>query len=66
MNIKEYKTHHTTPNEPHTTPEQEGGEGGTPHRNYMVQTPLPQKKIKKFQKIKNSNVITYKITHCQN
>ena len=43
MNIKEYKTHHTPPNDPHTPPEQEGWEGGTPHRNYMVQTPLPEK-----------------------
>ena len=43
MNIKEYKTQHTPPNEPHTQPEQDGGEGSTPHRNYMVQTPLPEK-----------------------
>ena len=29
------------------------GGGSTPDRNYMVQTPLPEKKIKKFQKRKN-------------
>ena len=41
-----------------------GGEYTTPQL-YGANTPS-RKKIKKFQKIKNSNVITYKITHCQN
>ena len=65
MNNKQNETYRTPPNTQHTPPEQTWGEGGTPHRNYMVQTPLPEK-IKKFQKIKISDVITYKITHCQN
>lgn len=66
MNNKQNKTHHTHPNKPHTPPEQDVGEGGKPHRNYMVQTPLPEKKLKNFKKLKNSDVITYKIPHCQN
>lgn len=49
MNNKQNKTYRTPPNKQHTQPKQDGGEGSTPHRNYMVQTPLP-KKIKKFQK----------------
>lgn len=42
-----------------------GGGGYTTPQLYGANTPS-RKKIKKFQKIKNSNVITYKITHCQN
>ena len=41
------------------------GGGYTTPQLYGANTPS-RKKIKKFQKIKNSNVITYKITHCQN
>ena len=66
MNNKENKTHHTPPNNQHTQPEQDRGEGGhTTPQLYGANTPS-SKKIKKFQKIKISNVITYKITHCQN
>ena len=54
MNIKENKTHHTPPNEPRQLSKQKGRGGSTPHRNYMVQTPLPEKnkKIFKNEKIK--------------
>lgn len=44
------------PNEPHTPPKLEGREGSTPHRNYMVQTPLPEKN-KKIQKRKISEIL---------
>lgn len=50
MNIKQNETHHTQPNKPHTQPKQKGREGAKPHRNYMVQTPLPEKKLKNFKK----------------
>ena len=50
MNNKQNETHHTPPNEPRQLSKQDGGEGSTPHRNYMVQTPLPEKKLKNFKK----------------
>ena len=65
MNNKQNETHHTQPNEPHTPPEQDGGGEYTTPQLYGANTPS-SKKIKKFQKIKNSKVITYKITNCQN
>ena len=50
MNIKEYKTRHTQPNEPHTQPEQEGWEGGyTTPQLYGANTPS-RKKLKNFKK----------------
>ena len=50
MNIKEYKTHHTPPNEPHTPPEQEGGGGEyTTPQLYGANTPS-RKKLKNFKK----------------
>ena len=50
MNIKENKTYQTARNKAQIRRKQYGGEGGTPHRNYMVQTPLPEKKLKNFKK----------------
>ena len=65
MNNKQNKTHHTPPKEPRHPEKQDGGRGV--HHTAIIWCKHPfQKKIKKFQKIKNSNVITYKITHCQN
>lgn len=65
MNIKEKKTYQTARNKAQIRRKQEGGEGYTRPPLDGANTPS-RKKIKKFQKIKNSNVITYKITHCQN
>ena len=53
MNITENKTYQTARNKAQIRRKQEGGEGSTPRRNYMVQTPLPEKKLKNFQKRKN-------------
>ena len=65
MNIKQNKTPPTPQNDPHAQPKQDGG-GGV-HNTAIIWCKHPfQKKFKKFQKIKNSDVITYKITHCQN
>lgn len=65
MNNKQNKTYQTARNKAQIRRKQEGG-GGV-HQTAIRWCKHPfQKKIKKFQKIKNSNVITYKITHCQN
>ena len=64
MNIEKNKTHHTPPDEPRQLSKQDGGGEYTTPQLYGANTPS-RKKIKKFQKIKNSDVITYKITHCQ-
>ena len=50
MNIKENKTHHTPPDEPHTPPKQDGGRGGyTTPQLYGANTPF-SKKLKNFKK----------------
>lgn len=52
MNNKQNKTYQTARNKAQIRRKQEGREGGTHHRHFVVQTPLP-KKLKKFQKRKN-------------
>ena len=52
MNIKQNETHHTPPKEPRQLSNRMGGEGV--HHTAIIWCKHPfQKKIKKFQKIKN-------------
>ena len=60
MNIKENKTYQTARNKAQIRRKQEGREGCTPRRNYMVQTTFPEKN-KKISKNKN-----FKCNYIQN
>ena len=64
MNIKQNKTYHTPPNKHTHSQNRRGGGESTPHRNYMVQTPLPEKnkKISKNKKFKCNYIQNYPLS----